>query len=86
LSRFSALLQSSFLNVHRFINKHIVDDKKDQLLLRTEMTIPDIEVIHAAARNENTIAAQLLRAKVVREQIYKPVAVSQGVAFRLPLV
>jgi hypothetical protein len=69
-----------------FINKHILDDKKDQLLPRTEMTNPDIEVIHAAARNENTIAAQLLRAKVARDQIYKPVAFSQGVGFRLPLV
>ncbi|KAJ7801499.1 hypothetical protein B0H14DRAFT_2895220 [Mycena olivaceomarginata] len=69
-----------------FINEHIVDDKKNQLLLRTEMTNPDIEVIYAAARNENTTAAQLLRAKVARDQIYKPVAFSQGVAFRLPLV
>lgn len=52
------------------INMHIRADKDNQLLLRTEMTDQDKEIIRAAGRNEDTYLARLVKAKMQREHLY----------------
>ncbi|KAK7002185.1 hypothetical protein R3P38DRAFT_3041964 [Favolaschia claudopus] len=53
-----------------FMNTHIRSDKKDQLLLRTPMRPSDIQIIRDAGTGVDTIAAQILLAKMRREKIY----------------
>ncbi|KAK6977490.1 MYND-type domain-containing protein [Favolaschia claudopus] len=53
-----------------FMNTHIRSDKKDQLLLRTPMRPSDIKIIHDAGAGVDTIAAQILSAKMRREKIF----------------
>jgi hypothetical protein len=52
------------------LNMHIRADKGNQLLLRTEMTDLDKEVICAAGRNDDTYLARILKEKIQREHIY----------------
>ncbi|KAJ7752479.1 hypothetical protein DFH07DRAFT_825496 [Mycena maculata] len=54
-----------------FINTHIRADKKNQLLLRTEMRPSDIQIIHDAAANSSSVSALILNEKLAREHIYK---------------
>ncbi|KAJ7804352.1 hypothetical protein B0H14DRAFT_2884433 [Mycena olivaceomarginata] len=54
-----------------FINTQIRADKKDQLLLRTEMRPLDIQIIRDAAAGSDSVPARILNAKLAREQIYK---------------
>ncbi|KAG0696832.1 hypothetical protein DFH29DRAFT_857610 [Suillus ampliporus] len=58
------------LNSETYINLHIRADKQNQLLLRTEMTEQDKEVIRAAGRNEQSLFVTLLKNKMRRERIY----------------
>ncbi|KAG0694830.1 hypothetical protein DFH29DRAFT_1006001 [Suillus ampliporus] len=53
-----------------YINLHIRADKENQLLLRTEMTEQDKEVIRAAGRSEDSPPVSLLKSKMRRERIY----------------
>ncbi|OAX38041.1 hypothetical protein K503DRAFT_856970 [Rhizopogon vinicolor AM-OR11-026] len=53
-----------------YINLHIRADKQNQLLLHTEMTEQDKEIIRAAGRNEDTLPAVLLKSKMGREHLY----------------
>ncbi|KAJ7230115.1 hypothetical protein GGX14DRAFT_409997 [Mycena pura] len=69
-----------------FMNTHIRADKKNQLLLRTEMRPFDIQVIRDAATNSDSLAAQVLRAKMRREDIFTPIMVGKGFAQQVPLV
>ncbi|KAJ7459249.1 hypothetical protein FB451DRAFT_1272310 [Mycena latifolia] len=55
-----------------FINMHIRADKENQLLLRTEMRPADIQAIRDAAANSNNLPARILREKMARENIYRP--------------
>ncbi|KAJ6586345.1 hypothetical protein DFH09DRAFT_910769 [Mycena vulgaris] len=54
-----------------FINMHIRADKKNQLLLRTEMRPSDIQTIRDAAVNSDNLPARILKEKLAREQIFK---------------
>lgn len=56
--------------LHRYINLHIQADRQNQLLLRTEMTEQDKEVIRAAGRNEDGLSAVFLKDKMGREHLY----------------
>ncbi|KAJ7714031.1 hypothetical protein B0H14DRAFT_3523112 [Mycena olivaceomarginata] len=69
-----------------FINTHIRSDKKDQLLLRTEMRASDIQIIRDAGAERDTYPALILRAKMRRESIFKPFAVGDAGAGFIPLV
>ncbi|KAJ7457777.1 hypothetical protein FB451DRAFT_1372424 [Mycena latifolia] len=73
-------------NCMEFMNTHIRADKKNQLLLRTEMRPSDIQIIRDAAGDSPGLAAQLLKAKMSREHIFKPLMVGDGFAGRMPLV
>ncbi|KAG2141434.1 uncharacterized protein EDB93DRAFT_635445 [Suillus bovinus] len=53
-----------------YINIHIRADTQNQLRLRSEMTEQDIEVIHAAGRDEDEVPAQVLKEKMEREIMY----------------
>ncbi|KAG1746641.1 uncharacterized protein EDB91DRAFT_1118111 [Suillus paluster] len=53
-----------------YINLHIRADKQNQLLLRTEMTEQDKEVIRATGRNEESLSVTLLKDKMRREHLY----------------
>jgi hypothetical protein len=53
------------------MNTHIRADKKNQLLLRTEMRPSDIQVIRDAAANSESVPAIILNEKLGREHIYK---------------
>ena len=70
--RVSAFLEAELLTItfHRFINSFIRADKENQLLLRTEMTEKDKEVIRAAGRNEDMLPARILKEKMQREHLY----------------
>ncbi|KAJ7277287.1 hypothetical protein C8J57DRAFT_1126695 [Mycena rebaudengoi] len=61
-----------------FMNTHIRADKKNQLLLRTEMRPSDIQVICDAATNSSNLPANILMEKMAREQIYKPFLASRA--------
>ncbi|KAJ7244867.1 hypothetical protein C8J57DRAFT_1363178 [Mycena rebaudengoi] len=54
-----------------FMNTHIRSDKKNKLLLRTEMLPADIEIIRNAGRGVDGNAVRDLKAKMARETIYK---------------
>ncbi|KAJ7508900.1 hypothetical protein B0H11DRAFT_2184612 [Mycena galericulata] len=54
-----------------FMNTHIRADKKNQLLLRTEMRPSDIQVICDVAANSNSVPAMILNDKLAREKIYQ---------------
>ncbi|KAJ6480469.1 hypothetical protein C8R47DRAFT_1135927 [Mycena vitilis] len=69
-----------------FMNTHIRADKKDQLLLRTDMRPSDIQIMRDAANGATTIPGQILRAKMAREDIFKPVMAGAGWVGRVPLV
>ncbi|KAJ6573112.1 hypothetical protein DFH09DRAFT_1312375 [Mycena vulgaris] len=69
-----------------FMNTHIRADKKNQLLLRTEMRPSDIQIIRDAAADSNTHPAGFLKAKMAREHIFKPLMVGNGFAARVPLI
>ncbi|KAJ7504839.1 hypothetical protein B0H11DRAFT_1979569 [Mycena galericulata] len=69
-----------------FINTHIRADKQDQLLLRTTMRPSDIQTIRDAGADATTYSASILRAKMVREHIFKPLMVGQDFVGRVPLV
>ncbi|KAJ7238278.1 hypothetical protein B0H12DRAFT_1237955 [Mycena haematopus] len=69
-----------------FINTHIRSDKKDQLLLRTDMRASDMENIRDACAERDTYPARILRAKMGREAIFKPLAVGEAGAAFIPLV
>ncbi|KAJ7759627.1 hypothetical protein B0H16DRAFT_1720413 [Mycena metata] len=69
-----------------FINTHIRSDKQDQLLLRTEMRASDIQMIRDAGAESDTLPAQILRAKMAREHIFRPLMVGPGGANWVPLV
>ncbi|KAG2150695.1 uncharacterized protein EDB93DRAFT_1141586 [Suillus bovinus] len=56
------------------LNLHIRADKDNQLLLRTEMTDQDKEIICAAGRNEDTYLARLVNEKIQREHLYAALA------------
>jgi len=56
-----------------FINMHIRSDTRNQLLLRTKMTEADIELIKGVACGDQREAVQVLRKKMDREAIYKPI-------------
>ncbi|KAJ7431583.1 hypothetical protein B0H11DRAFT_2210131 [Mycena galericulata] len=62
-----------------FINTHIRADKKNRLLLRTEMLEEDAQVIRDAAAKADKRAAQLLRRRMARERIFQPVVLVDGV-------
>jgi hypothetical protein len=53
-----------------YINLHIRADEQNQLLLRTEMTEQDKEVIRASGRNEDSLPVSLLNLKMQRELLY----------------
>jgi hypothetical protein len=53
------------------MNTHIRADKKNQLLVRTEMRPFDIQVIRDAVANSNTAPTMALNEKLAREYIYK---------------
>jgi hypothetical protein len=67
------------LNSRRFINTHIRADKKNRLLLRTEILEEDAQVIRDAAAKADKRAAQLLRRRMARERIFQPVVLVDGV-------
>ncbi|KAJ7140664.1 hypothetical protein C8R44DRAFT_866369 [Mycena epipterygia] len=69
-----------------FMNTHIRADKKNQLLLRTDMRPSDIQIIRAAGTGSDRSAARILKAKMAREQIFTPVMVKQDSAGRISLV
>ncbi|KAJ7161895.1 hypothetical protein C8R43DRAFT_316048 [Mycena crocata] len=73
-------------NCMQFMNTHIRADKKNQLLLRTDMRPSDIQIIRDTAAGSNTHPARILKAKMAREQIFTPFAVGQGFAGMMPLV
>jgi len=54
-----------------FMNTHIRADKKNQLLLRTEMRPSDIQVIRDVAANSDSVPAMILNDKLAREKIYQ---------------
>jgi hypothetical protein len=54
---------------------HIRADKKDQLLLRQEMRPSDIQIIRDTAADLKTHPARILKAKMVREDIFRPLMV-----------
>ncbi|KAJ7263501.1 hypothetical protein C8J57DRAFT_1333682 [Mycena rebaudengoi] len=54
-----------------FMNTHIRADKKNQLLLRTEMRPSDIQVIRDVAANSDSIPATILNDKLAREKVYQ---------------
>ncbi|KAJ7712784.1 hypothetical protein B0H14DRAFT_677712, partial [Mycena olivaceomarginata] len=56
-----------------FMNTHIRADKKNQLLLRTEMRPSDIQVIRDVAANSDSGPAMILNDKLAREKIYQGV-------------
>ncbi|KAJ6588669.1 hypothetical protein B0H19DRAFT_1248290 [Mycena capillaripes] len=56
-----------------FMNTHIRADKKNQLLLRTEMRPFDIQVIRDVVANLRTVPVIALNEKLARESIYKSV-------------
>ncbi|KAJ7090755.1 hypothetical protein B0H15DRAFT_948533 [Mycena belliarum] len=65
------------LTIHtcmEFMNTHIRSDKKNQLLLRTDMRPSDIEIIRDAGAEASGTAARLLKAKMAREYIFRPMA------------
>ncbi|KAJ6594919.1 hypothetical protein B0H19DRAFT_1057128 [Mycena capillaripes] len=69
-----------------FINTHFRADKKDQLLLRCPMRESDVQIIRDAAADSNTYPAQILKAKMAREDLFKPLMVGpDGRASRVPL-
>lgn len=70
----------------RFINTHIRADKKNQLLLRTEMRPSDIQIIRDVGADSDGIAARLLKAKMAREHIFRPLMVGEDFAAKVPLV
>jgi hypothetical protein len=53
------------------MNTHIRADKKNQLLLRTEMRPSDIQVIRDVAANSDSIPATILNDKLAREKVYQ---------------
>ncbi|KAJ7791263.1 hypothetical protein B0H13DRAFT_2173146 [Mycena leptocephala] len=53
-----------------FINTHIRADKKNQLLLRTEMRPSDIQVIRDVVANSDNVPARAMNEKLARENIY----------------
>ncbi|KAJ6561495.1 hypothetical protein DFH09DRAFT_1316074 [Mycena vulgaris] len=54
-----------------FMNTHIRADKKNQLLLRTEMRPSDIQVFRDVAANSDSVPAMILNDKLAREKIYQ---------------
>ncbi|OAX38042.1 hypothetical protein K503DRAFT_188332 [Rhizopogon vinicolor AM-OR11-026] len=52
------------------VNLNIRADKQNQLLLRTEMTEQDKEIICSASRNEETFPSRILKEKMKREPLY----------------
>ncbi|KAJ6592366.1 hypothetical protein B0H19DRAFT_1245245 [Mycena capillaripes] len=54
-----------------FMNTHIRADKKNQLLLRTDMRLSDIQVIRDVAANSDSVPAMILNDKLAREKIYQ---------------
>jgi hypothetical protein len=56
---------------NRFMNAHIRADKKNQLLLRTEMRPSDIQVIRDVAANSDSVPAMVLNDKLAREKSYQ---------------
>ncbi|KAJ7436288.1 hypothetical protein B0H11DRAFT_2111080 [Mycena galericulata] len=54
-----------------FMNSHIRADKKNQLLLRTEMRPVDIQAIRDVTTNSQSVPAVILYEKMARENIYK---------------
>ncbi|KAJ7914332.1 hypothetical protein B0H13DRAFT_1611638, partial [Mycena leptocephala] len=69
-----------------FMNTHIRSDKKDQLLLRTDMRPSDVQIIRDAAADLDKLPAQILKAKMAREHIFKPLMVGPGGVGYVPLV
>ncbi|KAJ7162487.1 hypothetical protein C8R46DRAFT_1353380 [Mycena filopes] len=69
-----------------FMNIHIRSDKQDQLLLRTKMRPSDIQIIQDAAVGSQTSPAHILRLKMAREAIFRPLMVGPGGAGYVPLV
>ncbi|KAJ7444042.1 hypothetical protein FB451DRAFT_1295019 [Mycena latifolia] len=69
-----------------FMNTHIRADKKNTLHLRTDMRASDFQIIRDAGADVEGVPAKLLRAKMAREDLYKPVMVGDGFAARVPLV
>ncbi|KAF7297071.1 MYND-type domain-containing protein [Mycena indigotica] len=58
-----------------FINSHIRADKQNRFSLRTNLLQQDVQVIHDASNNDPpSRGAQLLRARMAKERIFKPVA------------
>jgi hypothetical protein len=53
------------------MNAHIRADKKNQLLLRTEMRPSDIQVIRDVAANSDSVPAMILNDKLAREKFYQ---------------
>ncbi|KAJ7161913.1 armadillo-type protein [Mycena crocata] len=87
--------QFNIENCMQFMNTHIRGDKKNQLLLRTDMRPSDIQIIRDTAANSNTHPTRILKAKMAREQIFTPFAVghslpsqtlNRGFAQMMPLV
>jgi hypothetical protein len=60
----------SINHCYRFINTHIRADKKNQLLLRTEMRPSDIQVIRDVVANSDSVPARAMNEKLARENIY----------------
>ncbi|KAJ7214977.1 hypothetical protein GGX14DRAFT_443524 [Mycena pura] len=69
-------------NCLRFMNKHVRDDHKNQLRLRTQMQPADVQVIRDAAGNVDTPAARLLRAKIAPDPAYCRWLVGPGTPIR----
>ncbi|KAJ6626094.1 hypothetical protein B0H10DRAFT_2000297 [Mycena sp. CBHHK59/15] len=64
-----------------FMNTHIRADKKNQLLLRTEMRPTDIQIIRDAGMgsgDSDRVPVQILKEKMAREQIFRPLIVNNG--------
>ncbi|OJA16749.1 hypothetical protein AZE42_09613 [Rhizopogon vesiculosus] len=56
------------------INLHLRADKQNRLLLRTDMTEQDREVIRTAGRREDTLPARLLKERMEQEYFYATMA------------
>ena len=70
----------------RFMNTHIRADKKNTLRLRTDMRASDFKIIRDAGADAESVPAGLLRAKMAREDLYKPLMVGDGFAEKRSLV
>ncbi|KAJ7031341.1 hypothetical protein C8F04DRAFT_1262950 [Mycena alexandri] len=55
-----------------FLNNYIRRDKDDTMLLRTKMRASDVKVIRDVKAGSISDAAEVLRAKMRREEIFKP--------------